>query len=132
MKHCKKCDTTKPLSEFLNKAGRKDGKASTCKQCVNDRTRPYDADKNKDSHLRRLYGITLKEYNRMLEAQGHCCAICGGSEGMSLGRHMAVDHCHDTGMVRGILCSHCNRGLGFFKDNPELLTAAAKYLRGGA
>lgn len=130
MKHCKKCDTTKPLSEFHNKAGRKDGKASTCKSCVNDRARKYDPAYNRNHKLKKTYGITSEEYDAMLEAQGGACAICGGTEGMSLDRHMAVDHCHATGKVRGILCSHCNRGLGFFKDNIETLKAAIKYLGG--
>ncbi|WEU68282.1 endonuclease [Escherichia phage vB_Ec_Tarrare] len=130
MKLCKKCNTVKPMDEFHNKKGRKDGKASTCKACVNNRVRPYDSEKNKNMHLKKLYGITLDEYNAMLEAQGHCCAICKGTEGMKLGRNMAVDHCHTTGKVRGILCSHCNRGLGFFKDNIESLKAAIKYLGG--
>lgn len=130
MKHCNKCDTTKPLSDFHNKAGRKDGKASTCKECVNNRQREYDPKKNRDTKLRKAYGITLDEYNTMLEAQGGVCAICKGTEGMSRDVQMAVDHCHTTGKVRGILCSHCNRGLGFFKDNIESLKAAIKYLGG--
>lgn len=129
MKHCKKCDTTKPLSEFHNKAGRKDGKASTCKTCVNDRARPYDPAKNKDKHLRKMYGITLEQYNEMLAKQGGVCAICGGTEKIK-GRLMAVDHCHATGAVRGILCSHCNRALGFFRDDVESLKRALKYLGG--
>lgn len=130
MKHCNKCNTTKPITEFHVKRDRKDGRASTCKSCVNNRQREYDPNKNKDSKLRKAYGITLSDYNAMLEAQGGVCAICKGTEGMQRDVQMAVDHCHATGKVRGILCSHCNRGLGFFKDNIESLKAAIKYLGG--
>lgn len=129
MKHCNKCNTTKPLSEFHKKAGRKDGHSSTCKACVNNRTRPYDKDADKDRKLRKAYGITLQEYNEILESQGGVCAICGGTESAK-GRMMAVDHCHETGTIRGILCSHCNRGLGFFRDNIDSLQSAIKYLGG--
>lgn len=129
MKHCNKCNTTKPLSEFHKKSGRKDGHASTCKSCVNNRVRPYDPDKNRDTKLRKTYGISLEEYNTLFTKQGGVCAICKGTESIN-GRLMAVDHCHTTGKVRGILCSHCNRALGFFKDNTESLKAAIRYLGG--
>lgn len=130
MKHCNKCNTTKPLSEFHKKSGRKDGLASTCKSCVNDRQRPYDPDKNRDQKLRKAYGIDLNAYNEILKKQGGVCAICGGVEKAN-GRIMAVDHSHSTGEVRGILCSHCNRALGFFQDNINSLENAIKYLKGG-
>lgn len=129
MKHCKKCGETKPLTDFHVKRARKDGRSSTCKSCVNSHKRAYDPDKNRDSKLRRAYGISLGDYKVMLEAQGGRCAICKGTEGAN-GKLMAVDHCHTSGKVRGILCSHCNRGLGFFKDNIESLKAAIKYLGG--
>lgn len=129
VKLCNKCGEVKPLSEFHRKTGRKDGRSSTCKRCVNDRVRPYDADTNRDKKLRKAYGITLEDYSRILNDQGGGCAICGSSVDVA-GRKLAVDHCHSTGMVRGILCSHCNRGLGFFRDDPERLRAAIRYLGG--
>lgn len=128
-KLCKKCNTVKPLSEFHKKTGRKDGHSSTCKVCVNSRTRPYDPDKNRDTKLRKAYGISLAEYNEMLKSQGGKCAICGGCEPIE-DRMMAVDHCHTTGKVRGILCSNCNRAIGLFRDNIESLKNAIKYLGG--
>ncbi len=73
----------------------------------------------------RHYGINLAEYEALLAKQDGKCAICGGKdEWFSL----AVDHCHGTGRIRGLLCSQCNRGLGLFKDNPEHLKRAAEYL----
>jgi hypothetical protein len=71
----------------------------------------------------------------MLAAQDHKCAICGdpiirGRRGAGIGQHgLHIDHCHNGGGVRGLLCEHCDRGLGQFKDSPEILDAAAKYLR---
>lgn len=79
----------------------------------------------------RKYGITPDEYRKMLNDQRGGCAICGSGiagEGRSGGR-MHVDHCHDTGRVRGLLCANCNHGIGKFKDDPSLLIKAAVYLR---
>ena len=85
-------------------------------------------------YLIRTYRITLGEYEDMLEEQGHRCKICN-SEGfvMDPDRHkakLAVDHCHDTGVVRGLLCHNCNRALGLFQDSKEALLSAVKYLEG--
>lgn len=82
-------------------------------------------------YLERNYGITLGEYNRMLKYQECKCAICGG-EGFTMKEchkiKLVVDHCHTTGVVRGLLCHNCNRALGLFKDSPDSLIEAAKYL----
>jgi hypothetical protein len=82
--------------------------------------------------MRRRYGITKKDRDRMLHEQEGCCAVCGAHYSCDI-RHrgssvLHVDHCHDTGKVRALLCSHCNRGLGHFMDDPQLLAAAAEYL----
>lgn len=74
-------------------------------------------------------GIAGRAYAEMLESQGGRCAICGGTDpGGSKNVHFAIDHCHETGTVRGLLCAPCNQALGLFKDNPERLRAAAEYL----
>lgn len=75
-----------------------------------------------------LYGLTPEQYAEMLEEQGGVCAICGTDEWPGKGNRPHVDHDHSTGRVRGILCSHCNHGLGKFRDDPERLRAAAEYL----
>lgn len=75
----------------------------------------------------RRYGITVDEYDAMLRAQGFACAICQSSCGT--GRRLSVDHDHATGRVRGLACHRCNVGLGYFRDRPALLEAAAAYLR---
>jgi len=75
----------------------------------------------------RYYGITLEEYEVLLIKQNNVCAICSASTG-SNNKRLAVDHNHQTGVVRGLLCDDCNIGLGKFKDNPNLLIKAINYL----
>lgn len=85
--------------------------------------------------LFKQYKIRTEDYNRMLDKQNGVCAICGERE-KSIAhtsnkiRRLTVDHCHTTGKIRGILCSRCNRGLGFFKDNADNLKKAIHYLGG--
>lgn len=64
----------------------------------------------------------------MLKTQGGRCAICPKKVSLD-GKALSVDHCHTSGKIRGLLCSECNRGIGYFTDNPELLEAAAAYLK---
>lgn len=77
--------------------------------------------------LWKLYGLTPDQWSAILARQGGRCAICGTDEPKGCGWH--TDHCHETGVVRGILCTHCNSGLGFFRDNPAHLVAAIEYLQ---
>lgn len=82
-----------------------------------------------DYMLKYLYGLTVEEYENMLERQGGVCAICGSGEwGGTKHRVPHVDHDHETGKVRGLLCGDCNFGLGKFKDDPDRLRAAISYL----
>jgi hypothetical protein len=77
----------------------------------------------------RRYGITREAYDQMLEDQKGCCAICGTDE---IGRgheYFHVDHDHNTNKIRGLLCDKCNRGLGYFNDNPLTLHKASSYIR---
>lgn len=74
--------------------------------------------------LKRKYGITLDEYNDMLEKQNGVCAICGQAKNETL----AVDHDHKTGKIRGLLCGHCNHVVGFAKDNIDILDKTILYL----
>jgi len=81
----------------------------------------------RNSNLKRLYGITADDFDRMLAEQGGGCAICGSTDPQ--GRNFHVDHCHDSTVIRGILCHPCNVGVGNFADDPDRLEAAAAYLR---
>ena len=87
-----------------------------------------DPEAKRDSRLRRTFGITAAEYDAILASQGGGCAICGSGVGDGRGHRLHVDHDHDTGEVRGILCASCNLGIGKFLDSPELLRRAADYL----
>jgi hypothetical protein len=97
------------------------------------RTKPYTLN---TSDLRRTKrtGITLENLAALLEIQSYCCAICGDSEKIvfeKTKKRLAIDHNHKTKEVRGMLCGPCNRALGLFRDSPEILQAAIKYLGKG-
>ncbi len=71
----------------------------------------------------RLYGLTLDDWDQMVIGQLGCCAICGEAP-----LELHIDHCHETNVVRGLLCTNCNNGLGRFADEPNRLRAAADYV----
>lgn len=77
-------------------------------------------------NLKKLFGITIADYERMLVEQNGVCAIC--CRKCKTGKRLAVDHDHATGEVRGLLCTNCNQGLGKYRDDPLLLRTAASYL----
>lgn len=80
------------------------------------------------SALRKSFGLTIEQYDEMLAAQGGLCAVCGQPPQSKARRPLHIDHCHNTGRVRGLLCRSCNVGLGHFADSPERLRAAAAYI----
>lgn len=113
----------------------KDCKASVycrgmCKRCYQRQyMRTYDNKWKKLTQYRRCarrHGITPEEYEMMFEGQEGRCAICGKPQA----RRLNIDHDHATGKIRGLLCSRCNLGLGYFKDNIDNLNAAVAYLGG--
>ena len=81
------------------------------------------------SWMKMRYGVTPERYADMLREQKARCAICGATESIGTRSSLVIDHSHVTGAVRGLLCSHCNMGLGFFHDNTESLFQALEYLR---
>lgn len=113
MKSCSKCGVRKGPKDFCRNKTRVDGYDNWCKDCKTD------------SRLKKTYGITNADYEQMLEDQGYSCKLCGGP---SRRKKFDIDHCHSTGKVRALLCEDCNRGLGCFKDNPNLLRTAIEYL----
>lgn len=76
-----------------------------------------------------LYGITRDEYRKLWLSQGGVCAICVQPERTARNRLLTIDHDHATGQVRGLLCSQCNRAIGLLGDSPEVIEAAARYLK---
>lgn len=94
----------------------------------------YDPRRRRDNYLRNKFGIGVDEYEAMADRQGGACAICRALPSpVREGRRftngtLVVDHCHATGKVRGLLCDRCNRGLGQFGDDVDMLWAAISYL----
>lgn len=117
-KICKDCKQVLSLDQFYRHPNGVLGRQSYCIPCMSARSRT--------NFYRRTYGITPAEYDRMSEAQGGKCRICGLE--CSTGRRLAVDHCHATGRVRALLCMLCNRALGLLKDDPNLMRIAAAYV----
>lgn len=79
--------------------------------------------------LRYHYGMTTEQYDAMLAAQGGVCAICGSSSPRTFkAKYFAIDHCHKTDKIRGLLCLPCNSGIGHLKDDIDLLETAVRYL----
>lgn len=128
MKECKVCNEEKELTDYYTRKRSVDGRYHTCKECYKEKVRNrHDKERQRDYDLQRNFGITVDEYDHMLHKQDNCCAICGKHQ-LEFKRRFDVDHNHETGEVRGLLCYDCNPGLGKFKDNPKLLRAAADYL----
>ena len=86
----------------------------------------YDPESRRERTLRENYNMSVNDYFDMLNSQGGGCAIC--STCPPQGSPLKVDHNHDTGEVRGLLCQNCNIGLGHFKDSPSLLYRGIAYL----
>lgn len=138
-KKCPKCQEILCVSFFQKNKSAKDGLQYHCKACRKEiDSRPEhraqhrkryhtQKDQYRDDTYKRKYGITLEEYNKMLADQKNVCAICGLF--CTTKRNLAVDHDHDTGEVRGLLCSNCNRGLGHFQDKVNNLEKAIEYLK---
>lgn len=144
MKTCTKCRQRLPLEEFYSRF-LKSGNLhilAACKQCTINAVRirdqkPENKARQKELHFERRYNVSMEEYRELLKLQGGVCAICKLPEtylapSTYQPRLLAVDHDHVTGTVRGLLCSKCNRALGFFGDDISILKAALAYLENHA
>lgn len=145
LKECKKCLQELPLSEFRLVGSGKwpDSYCIGCKKTVDKEYREKDLEgyraklrekyKNSKEHYRDLarrsmYNVPLGTYEMLHTAQNGKCAICGSEQAAKDGRKLALDHHHESGIVRGLLCTTCNQGIGAFRENPDLLRAAISYL----
>lgn len=144
-KSCLGCGGVYPVEDFGRDS--RGYSLARCKPCRNAQRREYrkrnperhkeidrayyerSKDKARGYYFRVRYGITLEEHTAMLEAQGGLCALCGRPPSGERNRaRLHVDHDHETGVVRRLLCSNCNNGLGHFRDDPDLLRRAALYI----
>ena len=133
LKICSSCKELKQTEEYYKEKQSKDGLSYSCKSCKKEQTEKY---KKTDTYRKRLrkhlwkkqgIEITYEQYLQLFLDQKGSCAICKTSVNQ-FNKGMCVDHCHETGKIRGLLCTDCNRGIGSLKDNLELLKQAVTYL----
>jgi len=150
-KICSKCKISKELEDFYKDRHSDDGHNSRCKECRDatykkwynsekgqEKARKYskeyyskseNKEKTRAIGIFRRFGITSQDYDKMYKNQKGVCAICKNKEICPRHKHLSVDHNHETGKIRGLLCNTCNKALGLFKENPQYLKNAVKYLK---
>lgn len=133
-KNCPDCKESLKRDSFNKDRTQYDGLCSYCKKCKRTRSKKYRADRSEHYKnyefvrgLRRNYNMTLEDYERIYKEQDGKCAICDKRE-EEFKRKLHVDHDHKTGFIRGLLCTKCNPGLGYFEDSIEKLELAITYL----
>lgn len=145
-KHCSQCKEYKSLDDFDKAKLGKYKKFAKCKACraknyiekvqddpafrerKNSNSRKaYRTDSYRNGRLKE-YGITADDYDRMYITQEGSCKLCRKHQSEEL-KSLAVDHCHTSGKVRGLLCNKCNQGLGYFNDDIRLFEKAIEYLK---
>ena len=138
LKYCPKCKVGKPFTEFGANARATDNLAWHCISCCRafskarpkeEKQKAYLRDKLKvrDTRLKVCYGITLEQYNKMLEQQNYKCAVCSKTVEENK-KQLAVDHVHGTKKIRGLLCANCNVAVGFVQENSEIAIGISNYL----
>lgn len=129
-KKCYACKQIKNVTEFYK--SKVTHYQKECKQCCKERKyRWHNTEQGKissaNTKLKRRFGITIEDYNKMYKEQEGKCLCCGAHESYN-GHRLAVDHCHTTGKVRALLCKNCNSALGHVKENKETTLNLAKYI----
>lgn len=142
---CNKCHKEKSLDEFVKNKTCKSGYAQQCKSCSNaykrwwattpageikrlQAKRRYNSSEkrkvnSRKLHLKKRYNLTVEELNEMKIQQSNKCLICELSD-----VELVIDHCHETGIIRGLLCRQCNSALGLFKENIKSLENAIQHV----
>ena len=115
-KRCRGSGEVKPHGEWHRNGTASDGLSTRCKACK--------AEQGRAGHLKRNYGMTEAERDEMIASQKGLCVICLKAPAVH------VDHCHETGRVRGVLCFNCNSAIGKLGDDPDAVRRAAAYLEG--
>lgn len=136
LRRCSECKRVLPLTDFYPGSPKSKKGWTYCRSCEGERgRRRREANPGLSTKVaRRLrYGILPDQYEQLVAAQGGFCAICGEVSSVKRRdgrpRQLDLDHDHSTGLVRGLLCVRCNRGIGLLDDDPALLQAAALYLQ---
>jgi hypothetical protein len=152
-KRCRQCGQDKPGAEFSKDRSKPDGRDTRCRECSAAAMNAYRtahpdrvAASKRRTHLKHYktkgrayrlkakYGLTAAEYQELFDAQDGRCAICGErasgrANNGAVHTELSVDHDHETGRVRALLCANCNKGLGCLGDDADRVQAAADYLR---
>lgn len=125
-KICSICKVFKPFTEYHKHRTQQNGHVPACKPCNIKRNFIK-------GQLLKRYGLTIEDYNRILEEQNSRCGICGRTDsGRKTSKRLCVDHDHETKRVRGLLCNNCNLGIGRFKTQALLEKAIIYYKKHGA
>ena len=135
---CTECSRELDLSSFTKDNRRKSGYGAKCRDCTEKRALrnyhkrrskgPEEAERLRRNRLKSVYGISSEDYNDLFQKQNGCCVICGKHQN-EFERRLCVDHCHKTGIVRGLLCTKCNAGLGNFDEDFSRFEKAMLYLK---
>ena len=126
MKKCSKCKIVKPYSEFVKDRSKKDGHRFHCNTCLKEYYQKNRVEKL-DKARTRNYGISREEYDQKILDQNNACEIC--KLPFVPHKNPCVDHNHTTLAVRGLLCTHCNSGLGHFKESIDIMKSAQEYIK---
>lgn len=146
MKKCSKCYNNLPISAFHKNCKKSSGLRSECRECRNKYRREFRKKnpikfltyenteefkfKSRNSRLKRDYGISIEDFEKMEKNQNKVCAICKNTESHKTKIHLSVDHNHKTSKVRGLLCHRCNVVLGLIKEDFKILKSIVEYLKG--
>lgn len=145
-RNCSKCLEFFEWSNFYKKSNGPNGHTTECKQCTKKyqdtrrierakylrEYRKNNPDKTKQHIVKSKYGLSKEKYEELILSSNGLCQSCGEPESfMKNGevRSLSIDHDHNTGAVRGLICNSCNRAIGFAKENADRLQACAEYLR---
>ena len=127
---CTKCGEVKERTKFFKDSQKKTGYRPACKICdmIGSKERQRNNKNRKFNVLKSATVVTKNQYLSLLSDQKDSCAICNKTTADNK-RNLSVDHCHNTKLVRGLLCTKCNFGLGYFNDDVELLNKSIQYLK---
>lgn len=147
MKKCSKCEKHKNLDEFYRDKRSSQGVSAWCVECqknyfrtdprrkttlkkyrATERCKTQQKHAQRKLHLKTKFNMSVNDYENMMLKQNSNCAICGINQS-EISKKLCIDHCHQTGKIRGLLCNNCNSGIGMFNDSITLLASAKEYLK---